>query len=161
LRINSQIAVRFSGLSAGLPLPQGRFLILICVRGSVDPRAIVRLEGLGKLNKSNDLIGNRTRDLPTCRIGPQQIMIPRTVPKNIEGNIIARLNEVGTISRKLIEQCWCSSTAFDGGVSASRPRKPTRYPLDKRMNATRGDLNVKEKTTSCPCQKSYSDPSVV
>jgi hypothetical protein len=31
------------------PLP-GRFLVLICVRGSVDHRTIVRLEGLGQLN---------------------------------------------------------------------------------------------------------------
>jgi hypothetical protein len=28
----------------------------------------VRLEGLGKLKKSNDLIGNRTRNLPACLI---------------------------------------------------------------------------------------------
>jgi hypothetical protein len=38
------------------PMPQpllvlGRFLVLISVRGS-DPRAIVQLEGLGKLKKS-------------------------------------------------------------------------------------------------------------
>jgi hypothetical protein len=26
----------------------------------------VRLEGLGQLKKCNDLIGNRTRDLPAC-----------------------------------------------------------------------------------------------
>jgi hypothetical protein len=43
------MAVRFSALGAGHPLPRGRFLVLIYVRGCVDPRAIVRLEGLYKL----------------------------------------------------------------------------------------------------------------
>jgi hypothetical protein len=35
----------------------------------------VWLEGLGKLKISNDLIGNRTRDLPACSIVPQQTML--------------------------------------------------------------------------------------
>jgi hypothetical protein len=47
------------------------------LRGWVDPSAIVRLEGLGKLKKSNDLIGNRTRDLPACSILPQTTTLPR------------------------------------------------------------------------------------
>jgi hypothetical protein len=34
------------------PLPPGRFLILISVRCGIDPRTIVRLEGLDKLKKS-------------------------------------------------------------------------------------------------------------
>jgi hypothetical protein len=37
----------------------------------------VRLEGLGKLKKFNDLIGNRTRDLPACGIVPQPTTLPR------------------------------------------------------------------------------------
>jgi hypothetical protein len=40
--------VRLSALNAGRPLPPGRFLVLISVRGLVDPRAIVQLEGLYK-----------------------------------------------------------------------------------------------------------------
>jgi hypothetical protein len=48
-RGGSQAALRLSALSAGRPLPPGRFLVLISVSGGVDPRAIVRLEGLGQL----------------------------------------------------------------------------------------------------------------
>jgi hypothetical protein len=41
--------VMLSALRAGCPLPPGRFLLFTSVRGRVDPRAIVRLEGLGQL----------------------------------------------------------------------------------------------------------------
>jgi hypothetical protein len=70
------MAVRLSALSACRPLPPGRFPVLISVRGWVDPRAILQLEGLGKLKKSND-IGTRTRDLPACSIVPQPTTLPR------------------------------------------------------------------------------------
>jgi hypothetical protein len=43
----------------------------------VDHRAIVRLEGLGKLKKSNEPIRNRTRDLPDFSIVPQPTTLSR------------------------------------------------------------------------------------
>jgi hypothetical protein len=62
------MAVRLSVLRAGRPLPAGRFLVLISVRGWVDSRAIMILEELGQLKNSNDHIGTRTCDLPACGI---------------------------------------------------------------------------------------------
>jgi hypothetical protein len=55
------MAVKLSALRAGRPLPPpppGGFLVLISVRGCVDPRAIVRLEGLGQLNNPVTSSGN-------------------------------------------------------------------------------------------------------
>jgi hypothetical protein len=63
-------------------LPPGRFPALISVRARVDLRAIVRLEGLGKLKKIH-VIGTWIRDFPACSMVPQPTTLPR-VPTQIE-----------------------------------------------------------------------------
>jgi hypothetical protein len=71
------MAVRFSALFSGRLLHPKRFMILISVRGWVDARAIVQLEGLSQLNKANYLIVSETRDLPACSIVPQLTTLTR------------------------------------------------------------------------------------
>jgi hypothetical protein len=47
----------------------------------------VRLEGLGQLKKSNNLIGNRTRNLPACSTVPQPSTLPRAPTHSDNTNI--------------------------------------------------------------------------
>jgi hypothetical protein len=60
-----------SALSAGLLIPSGRILVLVGVRGCLNPRAVLCLEGLVKYEKSGCLTGNRTLHLLVCSTVPQ------------------------------------------------------------------------------------------
>jgi hypothetical protein len=97
-------------LRAGSPLPPGRFLVFISVRVSVDPRAIMLLEGLGKLIRSNDLIGNRTRDLPACSICLNQLRcrVPPHHSMDGENHVLNSYCPNDTSFLVLyVTLCWC------------------------------------------------------
>jgi hypothetical protein len=51
------MAVKLSALRTGRPLPPGRFLVLISVRGWIDSRATVQLEGLGQFKNPVTSLG--------------------------------------------------------------------------------------------------------
>ena len=63
--------VRLSAYALAAFTHQEIFLVLISVRGWVDLRAIVRLEGFMSMTISNDTMGKRTHDLPACSAVPQ------------------------------------------------------------------------------------------
>jgi hypothetical protein len=85
------MAVRLSNLCAGRPLPPGRFLVLISVRGWVDPREIVRLEKLGQLKDP----------MTSSGIEPATFVLSRMnkIKTTVSWNMPCSLSDVALLSR--------------------------------------------------------------
>jgi hypothetical protein len=65
-----------SALRSGRALRPENLPVLIPVRVSANPRAVMGLEVLSKLKTFNDLIGTRARDLPACNVASQPSTLP-------------------------------------------------------------------------------------
>jgi hypothetical protein len=52
----------------------------------------VRLEGLGQLKNSKDLIGTPTRNLPACSIVSQETTLPRALKQQKAGYLKTEFN---------------------------------------------------------------------
>jgi len=76
------------------PLPPEVFLILISVRGWVDPRATARPEGSYQRNIPKNTIGNRTRNIPGYSTVPQS-NTPQPAPRT-RHNTVQILSEFET-----------------------------------------------------------------
>jgi hypothetical protein len=87
--------------------PPGRFLVLISVRGWVDPHGHSVAERIRSFENSSDLIRNRTRDLLPSSIVPQRTMLSRAPIC-----IILMLNRLECL-RKLSDvfTCTCCSAS--------------------------------------------------
>jgi hypothetical protein len=130
------MTVRFSALRGGRPLSPGRFVVLISVRGWVNSRVMVQLEELYQLKYSNDLIGNRTGDLPACSIVPQPTTLPcapvyMNVKIKFERYKMPKKYQLGGLLCQFCQWNWSRSWAVVSslGILRNKVENPLRYLL--------------------------------
>jgi hypothetical protein len=74
------MAARLSALHASLPLSPGKFLVLISVKRLSRPQGHSAAGRIWSIEKSSDLIWNRTHDLLACNLVPQPTMLHICTP---------------------------------------------------------------------------------
>jgi hypothetical protein len=105
------MAVRLSALRACRPIPPGRFLIFISVRGWVDPQGHSAAGRIRSIEKSNNIFGNRTHDLLTCSIVAQQTILPRVCMymRDYVAIFTAQLERERTCSLSRVSSIGCAT----------------------------------------------------
>jgi hypothetical protein len=134
--------------------PSVRFLVLIHVRGSIYPRAIVRLQRFRALKWSHDLLWNWTRDLPACSVVPQPTTLLRgkdIIKSTYDegGHFVGRRSSLWfTIfrgSRPMLEE-GCHSVGLEQKLSPPPP--PTPFRQKREMKPLR--FTAALSPTLCP-----------
>jgi hypothetical protein len=146
------MSVRSSALRGDRSLSAGRFLVLISVRSWVDPRAIVRLEGLGQLK--NPMTSSEIH-LPSYGVGSQRTTILRAPYfAQLDRKILNRTGQHYSIANQLRTTyltregegvvLLCSS----GNFSSYRAPSRNFQSVPQRDNDRRSEGKVRQV---CPC----------
>jgi len=101
---------RMSALSTGRLYPQEIILVLISVRGWVDPRTIVRSEGFYVNDISTDTSWDQTSDLPICSTTLNHCVT--AVPLSFIRSLMQQLPPVATASGSTVCFLWGTGYIF-------------------------------------------------
>jgi hypothetical protein len=113
------MAMKLSALRAGCNLPPGRFLVLISVKRPRRPQGHSEAGRIRLIEKSNDLIGNRTCDLPACSLVPQPCY--RWPPNLISVIIMVTIQCFHAISGKLSRNESEVTDSFQNKTNTAAP----------------------------------------
>jgi hypothetical protein len=148
------MAVRLSVVRTGSPLPPGRFLVLISVTGWVDPRDIVRLEGLGKLKNPVTSSGIWTATIRLVAQFLNQLLY--RVPPNLRLILMLQIFYVDVV----IYSRYCSCIYLEGLRKTTKSFSQSSCCSDRDSNRSAPMREYRESFCK-PSRSSYWHQSLV